>query len=107
MYEIKNPESLDVVHHVAIQVQDVGQAANWYRENFRCETLYEDATWAFLAFANTRLALVVPGQHPPHVCFEHQNPEIFGELTTHRDGTRTIYVKDPDGNAIELIADAD
>jgi hypothetical protein len=68
---------------------------------------YQDATWAMLEFANTRLALVIPSQHPPHLGFVTPDAEKYGELKTHRDGTRSIYVADPAGNAVEFLAPID
>ena len=55
---------LDELHHVAIQVENVARAVAWYQEHFRCEISWQDETWALLKFANTSLALVVPGEHP-------------------------------------------
>ncbi len=94
---------LDAVHHVAVSVKDVETAVDWYQSKFRCSVVYQDQTWAMLQFANLQLALVVPGQHPPHVGFATAAAGDFGELRTHRDGTRSIYVTDVDGNSIELL----
>jgi hypothetical protein len=58
-----------------------------------------------LRFANTRLAFVVASQHPPHIGFTHPHAERFGVLKPHRDGTRSTYVKDPSGNAVEILAE--
>jgi catechol 2,3-dioxygenase-like lactoylglutathione lyase family enzyme len=95
---------LDSIHHVAIAVRDVESAVDWYRRNFQCRVSYQDDTWAMLDFANLKLALVVPGQHPPHIAFVHPEAEKFGALKTHRDGTRSTYVADPAGNAVEILA---
>ena len=98
------PGTLDRVHHVAIAVNDVAAAVAWYTSTFRCTVTYQDASWAMLDFDNLQLALVIPEQHPPHVAFERPEAEKFGALTTHRDGTRSVYVKDPAGNAVEIMA---
>lgn len=95
---------LDSMHHVAISVKDVAEAVDWYRENFRCEVAYQDPTWALLRFANMQLALVIPSQHPPHIAFEHADAARFGTLKPHRDGTRSVYVADPSGNPVEVLA---
>lgn len=95
---------LDSVHHVAVAVQDVKTAVDWYRKNFQCRVSYQDDTWAFLEFNNIKLALVIPAQHPPHIAFVHPEAEKFGPLKTHRDGTRSTYVNDPAGNAVEVLA---
>ena len=98
------PGTLDRIQHVAISVRDVASAVAWYRSTFRCTVSYQDATWALLDFDNVKLALVVPEQHPPHVAFTSPEAEKFGALTVHRDGTRSTYVKDPAGNAVEIVA---
>lgn len=104
MASVADDQNLDSLHHVAISVRDVAQAVDWYARTFRCRVVYQDATWAMLQFANVQLALVVPEQHPPHLGFVTPNAETHGELKTHRDGTRSIYVADPAGNPVELLA---
>jgi catechol 2,3-dioxygenase-like lactoylglutathione lyase family enzyme len=100
---VQNFTSLDQLDHVAIATPSVADAVRWYRDHFRCEVAYEDSTWALLRFANTQLALVVPGQHPPHVGFVSDHAEKFGDLKQHRDGTQSVYVLDPAGNAVEIL----
>lgn len=94
---------MDRLHHVALTVPDIKQAVNWYREQFDVLTIHEDQTWAMLRFGNIDLALVSPGQHPPHIAIERPNAETFGTLTRHRDGTASVYVHDPFGNVIEVM----
>src|ERR1700733_15112245 len=97
-------QALDSLDHIALPVQDVAAAVDWYRKTFRCEVSYQDDTWAFLKFDNVKLALVIPAQHPAHIAFVSPEAEKFGALKTHRDGTRSCYVKDPAGNAVEIQA---
>ncbi|MGR8920093.1 MAG: VOC family protein [Gammaproteobacteria bacterium] len=94
---------MDRLDHVAIVVDDIDDALSWYHERFECETLYADATWALLGFANARLALVVADEHPNHVAITRANAADFGELTAHRDGTASTYITDPFGNAVEIM----
>ena len=94
---------LDSIHHVAIQVNDIAQALKWYSRNFNAEIVYLDDTWAMLRFENIYLALVIPGQHPPHIAIEHEAAESYGTLTEHRDGTESIYINDSEGNTLELM----
>ena len=98
--------ALDAIHHVAVSVTDVAAAVSWYTKTFACRVAYQDESWAMLEFANIRLALVVPGQHPPHLGFTSSRAADFGALKTHRDGTRSTYVADPAGNSVEIL-DAD
>ncbi len=95
--------SLDSMHHVAISVDNIAKAVDWYTKTFRCEIAYQDPTWALLKFANLSMALVIPDQHPPHVAFSSPRAEEFGELKPHRDGTRSVYIADPAGNAVEIM----
>lgn len=95
--------ALDSIHHIAISVEDIAKAVSWYQKTFSCEIEYQDETWALLKFANASLALVLPNQHPPHIGFVSPKAESYGELKTHRDGTRSIYISDSSGNAVELL----
>lgn len=97
---------LDTLHHVAIPVADIGAACSWYQQRFGCRVEYQDQSWALLAFANLRLALVMPGQHPPHFAITRPDAASFGPLTEHRDGTRSVYLRDPWGNAVEVLETA-
>lgn len=96
--------------HVAVPSQDIARDVAWYVEQFGAEILYQDTTWAFLRVGQGKLALVTPTQHPPHVALrvDEATLETFASreekpIDTHRDGTRGIYMDDPQGNAIELI----
>ena len=91
------------IHHTAICVDDINKAIAWYCSKLKFEIEYEDDTWALLSFENSKIALVLPEQHPPHVAFEHKMASDFGELTEHRDGTASVYISDPFGNTIELL----
>lgn len=97
-----NPK-LATMDHVAIAVQDIQGAVDWYRRNFQCELLYQDETWVLLRFANIKLALVLPSQHPPHIGFFRLDAADFGALTAHRDGTKSVYINDPAGNLVEIL----
>ena len=98
-------ESLDSMHHVAISVENVADAVSWYQQQFRGGVVYQDETWAMLQFANIQLAIVIPGQHPPHIGYAMPNAEKYGTLKTHRDGTRSVYTADPFGNVVEMMDD--
>ena len=96
---------LDALHHVAVTVDNIADGARWYTRNFGCTVSYQDETWAMLRFGNLSVALVLPEQHPPHFCLVRPDPEAFGEVKAHRDGTRSSYVRDPWGNAVEILAE--
>ncbi len=94
---------LATIDHVAIQVDDIAAAVSWYTANWECDVEWADETWAMLKFNNTRLALVLPDKHPPHFAFLDNCPEKAGAPTVHRDGTSSVYTKDPWGNNLELL----
>ena len=98
-----NHATLQSLHHVAIPVSDIGRAVAWYLSHFNCELMYQDATWALLKFANIHLALVSPEQHPPHIALVDAQAAAYGPLTLHRDGSRSIYIQDSEGNDVEIM----
>ena len=54
-------------------------------------------------FDNISIALVTPGEHPPHFAVVDENLVNEPDLKRHRDGIGYKYVKDPDNNFIEFI----
>lgn len=99
-------EHLETIHHIAIPVTDIAVAVAFYTARFCVAVDYQDDSWALLRFANTKLALVIPDQHPPHVAVERADLEADADarpIVTHRDGTRSLYIEDPWGNVIELL----
>jgi catechol 2,3-dioxygenase-like lactoylglutathione lyase family enzyme len=103
MQKTRSKTSLDTLDHVAVSVRDVAESVSWYTTHFKCKVVYQDATWALLEFGNVRLAFVIPEQHPPHIAILG-DPKSFGEPKTHRDGTSSVYIKDPDGTDVEILA---
>ena len=100
---MSDEKKLDTLHHTALRVKNVKETVDWYTRRFRCVVEYQDATWAMLAFENVRLAFVLAEQHPPHIAIVG-DPAAFGEPTIHRDGTSSVYVKDPNNNNVEILA---
>jgi extradiol dioxygenase family protein len=96
-------DSLDMIHHVAIEVTNIKQAVDWYQKNLSCAVAYQDQSWGLLKFANLSIALVLPGTHPPHIGIPCDHPEQYGEVKPHRDGTASVYINDPFGNVVEMI----
>tara|TARA_Y100001935_G_scaffold6893_1_gene5213 strand:+ start:223 stop:534 length:312 start_codon:yes stop_codon:yes gene_type:complete len=96
-------KDLDVVDHIAIQVEDIQESLKWYINNFNCKEIYSDSTWAFIKFKNTKLALVTNDQHPAHFAILDNDVEQKTNTVTHRDGSVSKYIKDNNSNFIELI----
>lgn len=97
----------DIIDHLAITVKDIKNSAQYYSSNFNCKVLYQDSTWAMLEFSNVKLSLVKSNQHPAH--FAILNDDIKKDKTAkiHRDNSVSKYIKDIDGNYIEIIAYSD
>jgi len=96
--------------HVAVTASDIEKSVQWYTSQFGATVLYQDKTWAFMQVGGQKLALVTPGQHPPHIAFSVTEEQLAEASRTtgiavdkHRDGSKGIYLKDPHGNAVELI----
>jgi catechol 2,3-dioxygenase-like lactoylglutathione lyase family enzyme len=96
---------LDSIHHVAIPVLRIDEEIEWlFRSELYFRTEYKDSTFALLNFANVRVSLVVPSQHPSHIAISRPDAARFGELKRHRDDTQSVYVQDPFGNWWEILA---
>ena len=96
--------TLDKLDHIAIQVKDIKKSLNWYLNNFKCEELYSDETWAFIKFENLKLALVTNSEHPAHFAILDDKINVNEKsVVKHRDESISKYIKDLDGNYLELI----
>ena len=91
------------VDHIAIESKNISNSVKWYTDNFKCKVKYQDHSWALLGFENVQIALVTPGEHPPHFAVIDEKVVEQKETKTHRDGIHYIYQKDPDSNVIEKI----
>ena len=103
MTDVQSKTKLDTMHHVAVAVRNVKETVDWYTKHFDCKVGYQDESWALVEFGNIRLAFVLPEQHPPHFALLG-DPSLYGEARKHRDGTRSVYLTDPSGNNIEILA---
>ena len=94
---------MDVIDHVAIVVDNIDVALSWYTKTFECEVEWHDESWALIAFQNCKLALVMGHQHPAHIAVLCGDAQRFGKPKMHRDGTRSVYCRDVDGNFVEFL----
>jgi catechol 2,3-dioxygenase-like lactoylglutathione lyase family enzyme len=104
--------------HVAICVQDIPKAAEFY-QSLGMELAWQDADWAYLKAGEDGLALLSPeyDQAGPHFGFVFdQRSDIetayadlqakgvrVTEMHEHRDGTASFYGRDLDGNWFEYL----
>jgi len=91
--------------HIAINVEDIERAVEWYKTKLDAKVHYKDETWALLKVGPTSLALTLPTQHPPHVAFrvDKINDIPSKNIKEHRDGSKYVYLKDSENNTIEII----
>jgi hypothetical protein len=94
---------LDCVDLGAGQVSEFERVVDWYRTRFNTRVLNRGGSRALLRFANIRPALVTPRQHPAHVALDSDAAERFGARVRHRDGTRSVYIEDSEGNTVEIM----
>ena len=94
---------MNALHNVANAVTDIAESLDWFRGQFEVEMLYADDNWALVPFDNTARACVQPDPHPPHVAIERGNAESYGTFAPRRDGTASVYIRNPWGNASEIM----
>ncbi len=97
-----------LVDHIAILVDDLKKAEEWYCQHLECKVGYRDAKYIRLQTHNVNIALIDKKHYPyPHIGILVENledlPTEKGEVIKHRDGTVGVYVKDPFGNYLEYI----
>ena len=45
----------------------------------------------------------MPEQHPYHFAILADDLTPYGQAVPHRDGTCSVYIKDQDGNQVEML----
>ncbi len=106
--------------HVAIRVKDVERAKSFYLR-LGMKLVWDAPDWCYLEAgdSNDGLALLGPGYKSagPHFAFhftdydemEKLHKQLLhagvnvGALHSHRDGTSSFYLKDPEGNWLEML----
>ncbi len=98
--------------HIALTSTNIAEDIEFYRSRFsKIGILYQDESWAFLEVGGMKIALVTPGEHPPHVAFRVKSRELFEQMArtnkatvkVHRDRSESFYISDPSGNATEIV----
>ena len=97
-----------IIDHIAIKVDDLEAAEEWYCNNLSAEVTFKDEKYIRLKVENTNIALIDKKHYPwEHIAILVENkdelPHNLGETIEHRDGTVGVYVKDPFGNYLEYI----
>jgi catechol 2,3-dioxygenase-like lactoylglutathione lyase family enzyme len=92
---------VSVVDHIAIVVDNLEEAAQWYTEYCGGEVTHRQDTYYRLQLQNTCIALLLSSHKPnkPHVAVL---VECIEDLPKDK-GTHVEYVTDPWGNHLEYI----
>ncbi|WP_320677561.1 VOC family protein [Prochlorococcus sp. MIT 1300] len=106
--------------HIAIRVQNMDRARDFYLA-LGMKLVWDDRDWCYLEAGSGRdgLALLGPGYKAagPHFAFHfterteidlmhkqlEQNGCQVGAIHEHRDGTASFYLKDTEGNWLEML----
>ena len=104
----KNYKMKSKVDHIAILVDDLSLATEWYSNKLGADVTFRDGKYTRLQVENTNIALVDKKHYAhPHFAILVENfcelPRNEGITVHHRDGTVGVYVKDPFGNYLEYI----
>ena len=104
--------------HVAIRVDDMERAKAFYL-GLGMRLIWDAEDWAYLGAGNEGLALLGPNYKAagPHFAFHFDSRDAMqamhdqlkaegvavGGLHDHRDGTASFYLRDPEGNWLEML----
>lgn len=116
------------LRHVALRVRDLARARAFYIEVFGMRPVWEpDAQSCYLTSGTDNLALHAAGNLPPeprpdealdHIGFlvasrdavwaaaealRARGIPIVGEPRDHRDGSSSLYCRDPDGHVVQVL----
>ena len=99
---------MSIVDHVAILVDDLNVAEEWYTQKLAGKVTFRDLKYIRMTVSNTNIALI-DKKHYPHAHFgilvekKENLANLEGIRVEHRDGTVGVYVNDPFGNYLEYI----
>ncbi len=112
--------SVERLGHIAIRVEDMDRAIAFYL-SLGMRVVWREEDWSYLEAGSgcDGLALLGPGYKAagPHFAFHFRDREEVnvmhkqlkenkvhvGALHEHRDGTASFYLKDPEGNWLEML----
>ena len=124
---MKRPSAVPGLHHVALNVRDLKACENFYTELLGMRVEWRpDPDNVYLTGGSDNLALhrvpsgtePGPAQRLDHIGFvlreigevdawhaflKANGVAIVKEPRTHRDGARSFYCRDPDGNTVQMI----
>ena len=96
-----------IVDHIAILVDDLDLAEEWYTSQLNAAISFKDSKYIRIKVQNTNIALIDKKHYPyAHIGIlvdDINNLPADGLRVEHRDGTIGVYVEDPFGNYLEYI----
>ena len=119
-FNTKQVVNVQRLGHIAIRVKDVERAKSFYLK-LGMSLVWDDPDWCYLEAGSGKdgLALLGPGYKAagPHFAFHFTDrTEIelmhiqlkkaqvpVGAIHDHRDGTASFYLRDPEGNWLEML----
>lgn len=127
MTQLERPRNTAGMRHVALNVSNLDASFDFYTRLMGMSVEWKpDADNYYLTSGNDNLALhrakntvdKTAAQSLDHLGFiideaddvnrwydflQQENVEMLSQVKGHRDGARSFYCKDPDGNAVQII----
>jgi catechol 2,3-dioxygenase-like lactoylglutathione lyase family enzyme len=124
---MKKPAATQGMHHLAIYISRMDECLRFYTELLGMHIEWQpDADNIYLSSGSDNLALHRANEdiaHDSHQVLDHigficrrsedvndwydylleAGVEMASQVKDHRDGARSFYCKDPDGNAVQMI----
>ena len=121
------PSGMSGMRHIALRVERLAECVCFYRDILGMKVDWQpDEDNCYLTSGSDNLALhradsplgngnsqrldhlgfvlsTMDDVDAWHAHFIAKGVEIISELKTHRDGARSFYCKDPDGNTVQMI----
>ena len=117
---LQNSKGVQRIGHIALRVKKLDRAKSFYL-NLGLKLIWDDEDWCYLEAGKGKdgLALLGPSYKAagPHFAFhfDDKNEVVkiqndlknsglkVGPLHEHRDGTASFYMKDTEGNWLEML----
>jgi len=117
---VTTPQSVYRIGHIALRVEDLERSKAFYLK-IGMKLIWDDQDWCYLETINSKdgLALLGPSYKAagPHFAFHFNNKKEIerihtdlkntgvkvGAIHDHRDGTSSFYMRDTEGNWLEML----
>ena len=117
---MNTPQSVYRIGHIALRVEDLERSKAFYLK-IGMKLIWDDQDWCYLETINSKdgLALLGPSYKAagPHFAFHFNDKKEIerihtdlkdtgvkvGAIHDHRDGTSSFYMRDTEGNWLEML----